>query len=205
MRHYLDVTLAKRKLLIVQNKFDKMYVTKDIYKIYGWLLEECGYPALPDVEYEKRKLEYEDVFPVLYLKYRLTGKAVHNHIKHLVIDEMQDYSRLQYLIIRRMFSCKMTILGDRAQTMADQQQDVLQFLPGIFGKDLRRIEMRKSYRNTVEIASYGGKSHWRDGSGAVLNGTECRCWNGMSRILRRLCGRQWIRCFQMRKRMRRQR
>jgi len=67
---------------------------------------------------------------------------------------MQDYSRLQYLIIRRMFSCKMTILGDRAQTMADQQQDVLQFLPGIFGKDLRRIEMRKSYRNTVEIASY---------------------------------------------------
>lgn len=48
----------------------------------------------------------------------------------------------------------MTILGDRAQTMADQQQDVLQFLPGIFGKDLRRIEMRKSYRNTVEIASY---------------------------------------------------
>ena len=146
--------LSEEELLIVQNKFDKMYVTKDIYKIYGWLLEECGYPVLPDVEYEKRKLEYEDVFPVLYLKYRLTGKAVHNHIKHLVIDEMQDYSRLQYLIIRRMFSCKMTILGDRAQTMADQQQDVLQFLPGIFGKDLRRIEMRKSYRNTVEIASY---------------------------------------------------
>ena len=45
---------------------------------------------------------------------------------------MQDYSRLQYLIIRRMFSCKMTILGDRAQTMADQQQDVLQFFTGGF-------------------------------------------------------------------------
>ena len=67
--------LSEEELLIVQNKFDKMYVTKDIYKIYGWLLEECGYPALPDVEYEKRKLEYEDVFPVLYLKYRLTGKG----------------------------------------------------------------------------------------------------------------------------------
>jgi DNA helicase-2/ATP-dependent DNA helicase PcrA len=94
------------------------------------------------------------VYPVLYLKYRLSRQAERSNIKHLVIDEMQDYSRLQYLIIRRMFSCKMTILGDRAQTMADQQQDVLQFLPGIFGKDLRRIEMRKSYRNTVEIASY---------------------------------------------------
>ena len=107
-----------------------------------------------DLPEEERKLRYEDVYPVLYLKYRLSRQAERSNIKHLVIDEMQDYSRLQYLIIRRMFSCKMTILGDRAQTMADQQQDVLQFLPGIFGKDLRRIEMRKSYRNTVEIASY---------------------------------------------------
>lgn len=110
--------------------------------------------TLPRRPLEKRKLRYEDVYPVLYLKYRLSRQAERSNIKHLVIDEMQDYSRLQYLIIRRMFSCKMTILGDRAQTMADQQQDVLQFLPGIFGKDLRRIEMRKSYRNTVEIASY---------------------------------------------------
>lgn len=38
--------LSEEELLIVQNKFDKMYVTKDIYKIYGWLLEEYGYPAL---------------------------------------------------------------------------------------------------------------------------------------------------------------
>ena len=95
--------LSEEELLIVQEKFDKMYVTKDIYKIYGWLLEECGYPSLPDVEYEKRKLEYEDVFPVLYLKYRLTGKAVHNHIKHLVIDEMQDYSYLQFVILNQIF------------------------------------------------------------------------------------------------------
>ena len=141
--------------LLLQQKFDKMYVTKDLYRIYCQLLEECGLDPLSGAEYERRKIPYEDVFPMLYLKYRLEGgNHSHKNIKHLVIDEMQDYSRLQYLIIRRMFSCKMTILGDRAQTMADQQQDVLQFLPGIFGKDLRRIEMRKSYRNTVEIASY---------------------------------------------------
>ena len=124
------------------------------YVLYNRFLKKEGYQTLPRRPLEKRKLRYEDVYPVLYLKYRLSRQAERSNIKHLVIDEMQDYSRLQYLIIRRMFSCKMTILGDRAQTMADQQQDVLQFLPGIFGKDLRRIEMRKSYRNTVEIASY---------------------------------------------------
>lgn len=138
----------------VKNRFYRMYETRDLYVLYNRFLRQEGFPSLPQVQYEKRKLRYEDVYPVLYLKYRLSRQAERSNIKHLVIDEMQDYSRLQYLIIRRMFSCKMTILGDRAQTMADQQQDVLQFLPGIFGKDLRRIEMRKSYRNTVEIASY---------------------------------------------------
>ena len=149
--------LSEEELLIVQNKFDKMYVTKDIYKIYGWLLEECGYPVLPDVEYEKRKLEYEDVFPVLYLKYRLTGKAVHNHIKHLVIDEMQDYSYLQYVILNQIFKCRMTILGDKAQTLDEQMRDVLQFLPGVFDQKIHKIVMNKSYRNTMEIARYAEK------------------------------------------------
>ena len=150
----LNRDLPEEDRIPLIEKFWKMYETMDFYVLYNRFLKKEGYQTLPRRPLEKRKLRYEDVYPVLYLKYRLSRQAERSNIKHLVIDEMQDYSRLQYLIIRRMFSCKMTILGDRAQTMADQQQDVLQFLPGIFGKDLRRIEMRKSYRNTVEIASY---------------------------------------------------
>ena len=56
-----------------------------------------------------------------------------------------------------MFPCRMTILGDKAQTMEDEAQDVLGFLPKIFGKEIRRIVMNKSYRNTVEIASYANQ------------------------------------------------
>ncbi|MGN1167617.1 MAG: HelD family protein [Lachnospiraceae bacterium] len=141
----------------IQAKFNQMYVTKDIYKIYNWMLEENGYETLPDVEYEKRKIPYEDVYPLLYLKYRLTGQKKRKEIKHLVIDEMQDYSYLQYVIIDNMFSCHMTILGDKAQTLDDEQQDVLKFLPGIFGKNIRKIIINKSYRNTVEIAEYAAK------------------------------------------------
>ena len=150
----LNRDLPEEERIPLIEKFRKMYETMDFYVLYNRFLKKEGYQTLPRRPLEKRKLRYEDVYPVLYLKYRLSRQAERSNIKHLVIDEMQDYSRLQYLIIRRMFSCKMSILGDRAQTMADQQQDVLQFLPGIFGKDLRRIEMRKSYRNTVEIASY---------------------------------------------------
>lgn len=150
----LNRDLPEEERIPLIEKFRKMYETMDFYVLYNRFLKKEGYQTLPRRPLEKRKLRYEDVYPILYLKYRLSRQAERSNIKHLVIDEMQDYSLLQYLIIRRMFSCKMTILGDRAQTMADQQQDVLQFLPGIFGKDLRRIEMRKSYRNTVEIASY---------------------------------------------------
>lgn len=150
----LNRDLPEKERIPLIEKFRKMYETMDFYVLYNRFLKKEGYQTLPRRPLEKRKLRYEDVYPILYLKYRLSRQAERSNIKHLVIDEMQDYSLLQYLIIRRMFSCKMTILGDRAQTMADQQQDVLQFLPGIFGKDLRRIEMRKSYRNTVEIASY---------------------------------------------------
>ena len=149
-----DRDLSEEELAAVREKFDQMYVTRDVYRIYNWFLEENGWEQLPDVPYESRMLSYEDVFPMLYLKYRLSGKAKHKQIKHLVIDEMQDYSYLQYAILETLFSCRMTILGDRAQTMDGKIQDVLTFLPKIFGKEIRTIIMNKSYRNTIEIARY---------------------------------------------------
>ncbi len=141
----------------VMGKFLDMYETRDLYVLYNWFLKNEGYRELPDVPPEKRRLKYEDVYPVLYLKYCLHGQKEHSGIKHLVVDEMQDYSWLQYLILKKLFPCKMTILGDRAQTMEERQQDVSAFLPKIFGKNIRRIVMNKSYRNTVEIAVYANR------------------------------------------------
>lgn len=141
----------------VKSRFYRMYETRDLYVLYNRFLRQEGFPALPQVQYEKRKLRYEDVYPVLYLKYRLENQQEDSGVRHLIVDEMQDYSMIQYLIIQRLFKCKMTILGDREQTMDGDQQDVLTFLPKIFGKDIRRIVMNKSYRNTIEIASYANK------------------------------------------------
>jgi len=131
-----------------------MYETRDLYVLYNRFLKKEGFPPLPQVQLEKRKLRYEDVYPVLYLKYRLETQQEDSGVRHLVVDEMQDYSMLQYLIIKKLFPCRMTVLGDREQTMDGEEQDVLTFLPKIFGKDTRKIVMNKSYRNTMEIASY---------------------------------------------------
>lgn len=141
----------------LREKFYRMYETRDLYILYSRFLKEYRNERLPKLPREKRKVRFEDVYPLLYMKYRLTRRAENSRIKHLVIDEMQDYSKIQYLILRQIFPCKMTILGDRAQTIDENMQDVTRFLPDIFGKDIRKIVMNKSYRNTVEIADYAGK------------------------------------------------
>ena len=67
--------------------------------------------------------------------------------------------------------------------MEEQTQDVLEFLPGIFGKDIRKIILNKSYRNTVEIAEYANRTagirdmeifqrHGKEVEEKVLDGKE---------------------------------
>ena len=149
-----DRDLSDEEREEVMERFRSMYETRDCYMLYSRFLEEEGYRPLPHCQIEKRRLRYEDVYPVLYLKYTLYQCRNHHGIKHVVVDEMQDYSWIQYLLIRKMFPCRMTILGDKAQTMEDETQDVLKFLPKIFGKDIRKIVMNRSYRNTMEVAQY---------------------------------------------------
>lgn len=150
-----DISEEEREY--IQEIFGRMYVTKDIYRIYSRMLADSGYEPLADAEYAGRKIPYEDVYPMLYMKYRLLGGTARREIKHLVIDEMQDYSYLQYTILNHIFSCRMTILGDRAQTLDDTPQDVLTFLPKIFDRKIKKIVINKSYRNTLEIAGYAAR------------------------------------------------
>lgn len=149
-----DRDLSDEEREEVMGCFRSMYETRDCYVLYSRFLEKEGYRPLPHCQIEKRRLRYEDVYPVLYLKYTLYQCRNHHGIKHVVVDEMQDYSWIQYLLIHKMFPCRMTILGDKAQTMEDETQDVLKFLPKIFGKDIRKIVMNRSYRNTMEVAKY---------------------------------------------------
>ena len=57
------------------------------------------------------------VFPVLLMKTMLFGTQTSrfNRVRHVVVDEMQDYSMVQYELLRLLFPCSMTILGDVSQ------------------------------------------------------------------------------------------
>ena len=45
--------LSEEEKECLSSRFMKMYVTRDVYKIYNWLLEEMGYPLLPTVHMKK--------------------------------------------------------------------------------------------------------------------------------------------------------
>ena len=66
----------------------------------------------------KRIFGYEDISAYVYLKGMVEGMPRMNHIRHVVVDEAQDYSPVQYGILRQLFpSTRMTLLGDFNQTI----------------------------------------------------------------------------------------
>ncbi len=146
-----NIELEEEDRFAVIEKCNRMYDTTDLLTVYNRFLEETGRDPL---DVSSGYIRYEDVYPLLYFKYSLWKMKPRKKVRHLVIDEMQDYSYLQYYIISKLFQCPMTILGDKAQTMAEEQSDVTRFLPHLLGSDAFVMTLDKSYRSTSEITEY---------------------------------------------------
>ena len=103
--------------------------------------------------FQKGVLGWNDVYPYLYLQAAFTGLQESRLIKHLVIDEMQDYSPIQYAVLNRLFQCPKTILGDFSQSINPNCPYSLEELHQFYeGSTLMRLE--KSYRSTWEIIHF---------------------------------------------------
>ena len=103
-------------------------------------------------------LYYEDACIFLYIKSLLVGFNTNHVIKEIVIDEAQDYNKLQYLIIKKTFkTSNYTILGDTNQTINPYYKyDSLEELTSIF-ESSKYITLTKTYRSTGKIIDYTNK------------------------------------------------
>ncbi|NOT75769.1 MAG: AAA family ATPase [Cyclobacteriaceae bacterium] len=101
-------------------------------------------------------LEYADVFPMIYYKIRLEGTEhlqSYNFVKHLLVDEMQDYTPVQYAVLSRVFRCKKTILGDVSQTVNPYSASSAEVIEKIFPQaDI--VKLFRSYRSSWEITAF---------------------------------------------------
>ena len=107
----------------------------------------------------RRDINYEDACLIVYLKGKLEGFKYLGTIKEVVIDEAQDYTKLQYIIIRNIFKkSKFTILGDINQTVNPYYRySSLEDLKEIFDNGSIYLELNKTYRSTPEIIEHTNK------------------------------------------------
>ena len=104
-------------------------------------------------------LSYLDLPAILYLMIKLDGKKSKAEIRHIVIDEAQDYSMLQFLVLQGLTGCRSyTIVGDVNQRLVkiDEVPAMLR-LEDIYGKFVKRFDLNKSYRSTQQIMEYASK------------------------------------------------
>ena len=102
----------------------------------------------------KKRLNYEDALLFSYMKGLLKGFHYEPNILQVVIDEAQDYNKLQYKIISKIFKkANFTILGDINQTINPYYKyENLNTLMDIFKGNY--LELNKSYRSSTEIIEY---------------------------------------------------
>jgi DNA helicase-2/ATP-dependent DNA helicase PcrA len=139
----------KSKIWEAMPRMFKINNVFDLYQdFYRWLEKKEMFQSMPE-----GKLEYADVFPLIYFKMRLEGYEPHHHVKHLLIDEMQDYTPVQYAVLSRLFTCKKTILGDVGQTVNPFSASSAEAIEQVFPQgDI--VKLFRSYRSTFEITTF---------------------------------------------------
>ena len=135
---------------------DNLNIKLDLKKIYNdfFISKYSKYQDNIQDDY----LLYEDACLFLYLKSLLVGFNTNHIIKEVVIDEAQDYNKLQYLIIKKTFkTANYTILGDTNQTINPYYKySSLEELTNIFDSS-KYITLTKTYRSTDKIIDYTNK------------------------------------------------
>lgn len=159
-----------KKYLSLYPKSDVMIYYKDlitepenIYK-FGDKLEYLFVDSMTKstLEYmRKKKIEFEDLTAILYLKYKIFGLEKKMSIKYIVIDEAQDFSLFQIYVLKEMFGTELfTILGDLSQGIHSYRgtknwNDVIE---KVFEKGkCRYLTLQQSYRTTIEIMNMANK------------------------------------------------
>ncbi len=107
-----------------------------------------------------RILNYDDAAAVMYLFLKYNDYSEYRHIKHLVIDEAQDYYPLHFEILRMVFpNARYTILADVDQTIGKHEcSGFFDMVNATFRKNKSSfVTMEKSFRCAYEIIEFSSR------------------------------------------------
>lgn len=117
----------------------------DIFKIYTDMLDES---AITFYLKENKQVLFDDLPPLILILLHFVEYKI-SDIKHIIIDEIQDYSNIQFEVIKKIYpNATFTLLGDRNQTLFPGKLDKLN------DKCFQKLFLNKSYRSTTQINQY---------------------------------------------------
>lgn len=175
--HFKPLRRSVKRMLFIDfaGLYAQLFSNADVYRT---MTNETRVPELwPDIcEQTKEKLGrqelfYEDATPYLFLKELIEGVRTNTEVRHIFVDEGQDYSMFQYEFLKRLFPrARMTVLGDFGQAIFTQATELYGAnspLIGLYGEsDTTLIRLVRSYRSTREIVEFT-KSLLPDGTEIV--------------------------------------
>lgn len=139
----------------ILKSLNAMVTIKNVLALYKEFYRWLGAPEL-FVLPARKMLEWADVYPFLYLKGAFEGIQRSAVTRHLVIDEMQDYTPVQYAALNQMFPCTKTILGDFGQSINPNYLYTMEDLRALY-PEAEFVTLNKSYRSTYEIITFAKK------------------------------------------------
>lgn len=145
----VDAAVARQ----VRTSIQKMFPYNDTLLLYQDFYRSVNQQDLFCMV-KKNTFEFCDVAPFLFTKLYFEGiEQNYKHIQHLLVDEMQDYTPIQYALLSKLFSCKMTILGDSFQSVNPYSSSSAEKIEPYFD-GCECVELCRSYRSTIEISRF---------------------------------------------------
>ncbi|MDM1015766.1 AAA family ATPase [Clostridium perfringens] len=129
-------------------------------KLDSWISREDVLDIYDRFNGNKKEYTINDLAPILYLSIKLEGKKATKDYRHVVIDEAQDYSPLQFKVVRELTGTKyFTVVGDVNQRLIKYSDLAPMMELGKIFDDVNPeiYNLNKSYRSTYEIMEYANK------------------------------------------------
>lgn len=143
----------KKSLLEVYKEFICYLQKKDI-------CYQKGLEALQK-QLEEKELDVYDLASLIFLRKRLKMTEEIDEVKHVVVDEAQDFGVLIFGIMKKILSkATFTIMGDVSQNINynSGMNDWEAFKNDVFSPEKDHFHiLAKSYRNTIEISRYASR------------------------------------------------
>ena len=133
--------------------YKNFYKSKEFEKVYPYQISEAYLNKL-----DEKTISFEDACLFVYMKSLLHFLGNDYQIEQTIIDEAQDYNKLQYILLKKILKkSKFTILGDINQTINPYYEyNSLEDLKEVF-EGSTYLELTKTYRSSPEIIEHTNK------------------------------------------------